>query len=252
MMVLALVASAFAPGFAACGGDDDGPPGVDAAGAADAGVDAQDPRFDELGASIEAERVGFGAPGVAVAVLVDGELKWAAGFGQVGPERSDPVQPTTLFRLASVTKMLTATALLQLVASGEVNLDAPVTDVLPGFALAPSEDTASSIRVRDLLTHSTGMFDYLAIDAPGPDSDLQEVLVGPTFANSVIMMAPAGRMYNYSNPNFMVAGLIVESERGIPYRQAMHDLVFAPLGMDRTFFLPSDVLADGDYASGKA
>src|SRR5262249_34004677 len=65
------------------------------------------------------------------------------------------------------------------------------------------------------------------------------------------LMVPADTFYNYSNPNFMVAGLIAETIAGKPYRDLVHDQVLAPLGMTRTFFLPSEVLADGDYAIGK-
>lgn len=236
----------------ACG-DGGGTAPIDATVEADAAavIDAADDRFAELAAAIEQERLALGAPGVAVAVLEDGELVWSAGFGHTAPDGDVPTKPTTLFRIASVTKMMTATALLQQVATGDVELDVPVTDYVPGFSLAGDPGLADTVSVRHLLTHASAMYDHIEIDAsPTSDSDLSSYLQGPTFASQVYLMAEAGRMYNYSNPNYMVAGLIAEMVAGVPYRQLMRERVFDPLGMTRTVFLPSEVLADGDYASG--
>jgi len=75
-------------------------------------------------------------------------------------------------------------------------------------------------------------------------------MLGP-YAENGYLMAPPGRMYNYSNPGYMFAGLVAETVGGDYYRLRMHDEVLLPQGMDRTYFLPSEVLADGDYALGK-
>lgn len=231
---------------AACG--DDAPETPDAQPPApDAGPD---PRFDDLAAAIEAERVALGASGVAVAVMEDGEVSWSAGFGTKAPDSDEPTRATTLFRIGSVTKMMTATALLQLAASGDVALDAPITDYLPDFQVA-GEPGASAIRVEDLLTHTHGMVDYLAIDAPpAADEELYDFLHGFFFRNNVYLMAPPGRLFNYSNPGYYTAGLLVEELAGAPYREVMRDRVFLLLGMERTYFLADEVIADGDYPSG--
>ncbi len=65
-------------------------------------------------------------------------------------------------------------------------------------------------------------------------------------------MAPAGRMYNYTNVGYMLAGLVTESASGTYYRHYLRENVFAPLGMTRTVFLPEEVIADGDFAYGKS
>ena len=207
-----------------------------------------DPSYQPLADKIEAERVKLGAPGAAVLVIKDGNITFARGFG-TKTAGGDPVQATTLFRIGSTTKMMTTTLLLQLVATGQVNLDDPVTKALPAFHLQPGADVATSITIRQLLSHSTGLYDYLEVDGPHDDASLNSYLTG-AFGGIEFEMAPAGRMWNYSNPNFMLAGLTAEVVGGVPYRQAMHDKVWAPLGMDRTMFLPSEVLADGDYATG--
>ena len=81
------------------------------------------------------------------------------------------------------------------------------------------------------------------------DAALEAYLTG-RFADIGYSGAPAGAAWAYANVNFMLAGLIAEKVNDVPYRTLMHDRVFAPLKMERTFFLPSEVSADGDYAVG--
>jgi CubicO group peptidase (beta-lactamase class C family) len=220
------------------------------ASAPDTGEEPIPERFAELAQSFEAERIALGAPGAAIAVIEGGEVSFARGFGSKHPNENDPVRATTLFRIGSVTKVLTAIVVLQLVAEGRISLDDPLTEALPGFAFAQDPSWAPSITVRHLLTHASGMVDYAVAEVPPDqqlDSALESYLYGE-FAEIAYLMAPAGRMWNYSNPNFYVAGLVAEKERGEPYRSLMRERLFAPLGMDRTFFLPSEALEDGDFA----
>lgn len=254
---------------AGCGDDDDGPlqggaGGEGGSGAAGAGAnpggggggggEPVDPRFQPLIDAVEAEREELGAPGVAVAIIEDGEVTFAQGFGSKDPDDPNaPVLPTTLFRIGSVNKMLTAATLLQSVEAGQVDLDAALTDYVDDFALPEGAGDASTITVRDLLRQSSGLYDFLRIRVPaaqGQDSSLAEFLTGPGFENNEYMMAPAGAMWNYSNPNFYFSGLIAESVSSQPYRALMKGRLFDPLGMTRTFFLGSEVEADGDYALG--
>jgi CubicO group peptidase (beta-lactamase class C family) len=94
------------------------------------------------------------------------------------------------------------------------------------------------------------MYDYLTVDTPDNQQTpemLHDYLLGP-FQYYCWFMSPPGRMYNYSNPNFMLAGLLVESTSGEFYRDYMASHVWEPLGMVRTTLYVDDVLADGDYA----
>jgi CubicO group peptidase (beta-lactamase class C family) len=208
-------------------------------------------RFAPIAKAIEDERIKLGAPGVAVAILEGGMVTFASGFGSKDPNGDDPVLASTLFRIGSVNKVLTATALLQLVESGDIDLDAPMTTYLPSLAFAKDASWAPSIKTRHLITHESAVVDFLEIDSsPAKDADLSAVMLGP-FAQEGYLMAPAGRMYNYSNPGYMYAGLVAQAVSGSWYRTLMAERVFAPLGMDRTFFLPTEVTADGDYALGK-
>ena len=227
--------------------------------AADAGGDSAaekdgsgSERFRFLVESMEQEMDALDIPGAAVAVMENGQVTFAQGFGTRHPDREEPVKPTTLFRIGSVTKMITAAGLLQLVDEGRVDLDAPITDYIPDFGFSRDESWAPGITARHLLTHSSGIYDYLEVDT-GPelrDDDALSVYMNGEFGDVSYLMAPSGRMYNYSNPNFMLSGLITETVSGEYYNDYIRERVLMPLGMKRTFFLPEEVLEDGDYACG--
>jgi CubicO group peptidase (beta-lactamase class C family) len=213
-----------------------------------------EPRFEALADKIEAERVATGTPGVAALLIEGDEVVFAHGFGSRHPtsDEYEPVTAATLFRIGSVTKMLTATAFLQLVASGDITVDAPVTDVIPEFAGLIPEGTPD-MSMEHVLTHSSGVVDYLEIDAPPgeqTDAALDSVLTG-RLAQDGYLMSPPGRMWNYANPNYYILGLAVERLVGQPYVQVMEERVFGPLGMERTLFRPEEVMEDGDFAWGK-
>lgn len=227
-------------------GDDDG------GALEDGGEPPLDPRFANVVARFEAERVAFGAPGASLALIEGGEVTLLRGFGVRHPDQPERVGPDTRFRIASCTKTLTAVALLRLVEQGRVDLDAPITTYAPDFDLAQDETWAPSMRVRHLLTHSSGISDYLELDVQprfNEDGGLQRYLLG-RFGAVGYLMAPSGRMYNYANPNFSLAALVQELVSEVPYRIYLQDEVLRPLGMDRTVLLPDEVLADADYATG--
>jgi len=226
-------------------------PGEDADARGDAPVDAPAGVFQAIAARAEQERAQLGAPGVAIAILQNGQVTWSGGFGSKDPNGDDPVHDTTLFRIGSVQKMLTATALLRRVEAGQVDLQQPITTYLPTLSFALDPSWAPSITVWNMLTHTSGIVDYLEVDsALRDDSALSEYLLG-TFAQQGYLMVSPGRFYNYTNPGYMYAGLVTETVAGKPYRIDLKDSVLAPLDMNRTFLLPADVLADGDYALGK-
>src|SRR5262245_25171815 len=152
-----------------------------------------DPRFQPLVDQIEAERTELGAPGVAVLVMENGAITFAHGFGLKNPDGTEKVDAGTLFRIGSVTKMLTTTALLGLVASGQVGLADPVTRAIPGFKVASPAGAEATITVRHLLTHASGLFDYLGDlnTADQSDGSLGSFTTGE-FSMNEWQMAPAG------------------------------------------------------------
>jgi CubicO group peptidase (beta-lactamase class C family) len=209
-------------------------------------------RYAAFAASFDQERRQMGVSGASVALLENGQVTFAHGFGTKGPSSQEPVHARTLFRIGSMTKALTATALLGLVQERTVDLDATLLSVVPDVTITDTSGGGNlgALTIRQLLSHQSGLYDYLVLDGPADDAALSGYLTSPSFAADEYFMDPPGTFYNYANPNFALAGLALERAGGVSYRQAVTDRVLAPLGMRRTFFLPSDVVADGDFSDG--
>ncbi len=208
------------------------------------------PRYRAFARAFDEERQALGASGSAVAILEHGRVTFAHGFGTRGPGSAEPAQATTLFRIGSMTKALTATALLSLVDQRALGLDSKLKEIVPDIAISGPE--LSDLTVRQLLSHQSGLFDYGTLDGPRDDAGLSSFATSDTFRAAEYFMDPPGTFWNYSNPNFILAGLAAERVSGVSYREFMAARVFEPLHMERTFFLASDVLADGDYAVGRS
>ena len=123
-----------------------------------------------------------------------------------------------------------------------------MTSAIPDVAL----DTTylPGLTLHDALSHQSGLLDYIVISGDASDSALSQMLTSTTWRTTDYFMDPPATFWNYANPNFYLAGLAVERADGVPYRQSVQKRVLAPLGMTRTFFLPSDVKADGDFSNG--
>jgi len=186
-------------------------------------------------------------PGASVAVIVDGELVYEHGYGVKRRGGSDPVHAETQFRIGSVTKMFTAAAVMQQVEAGTVFLDDRVTRYVPELSFL-GHWPAEAMTVEHLLTHASGIPDLIfPPDGPtGPDALSDWALE----LNDVGLHAPPGAFWNYSNPNFSLAGLVVERATGSEYRRYMTDHVFAPAGLSLTTFDPAEVVARGDFTYG--
>jgi CubicO group peptidase (beta-lactamase class C family) len=195
------------------------------------------------------------APGAAIAILENGQVTFSYGVGRRDPRAPDRVRSTTLFRVGSITKMMTALAVLQQVQAGSVDLDHPVIEYVPGLHLDDADSNAmlAGVTVRQLLDHSTGLNDYLETAPPAgerSDEALEGFFTG-RWAGLGYFMVPPGTFYNYANPNYMLAGLVAEQTAGLSYRQLVRERILERLGMQRTFFLGSEVRADGDFAVGQ-
>jgi CubicO group peptidase (beta-lactamase class C family) len=212
--------------------------------------DGERPKSGEISSRIdscvEANRVQLGAPGAAVAVALDGEMLYQRGYGVKRRGGNDPVTPDTIFRIGSVTKQMTAAAVLQQVELGRVDLDAPVTDYVPELVIG-GRWPADRIKVRHVLTHTSGFPDRINEHSVVGD---QALSFWATLQTQVRLHAPPGSFWNYSNPNFMIAGLVAERASGTPYRDLLEDSLWQPAGMTDTTFNPSRVIAGGDYSFG--
>jgi CubicO group peptidase (beta-lactamase class C family) len=194
-----------------------------------------------------ADMARHNTPGAAVTVALDGAVVYEKGYGVKHRRNGGAVGAGTTFRIGSITKQLTAAAVMQQVEAGAVELAAPVTVWVPELSLAGAVP-AAAITVRHLLTHTTGYPDNVE-SVTGSTADAALSAWVATQAG-VRLHAPPGSFWNYSNPNFMLAGLVAERASGVPYRRLMRDRVFGPAGMTRTTFDPAQVLQWGDYTWG--
>ncbi|GAA4735282.1 serine hydrolase domain-containing protein [Actinomycetospora chibensis] len=170
-----------------------------------------------------------GLPGMAAAVTHGPDVVHLAGFGTDG--RGGPVTPGTRFRIASLSKSFTATAVLQLAAAHRIDLDAPVRRYLPGFATG-DPGASTRISVRHLLNQTSGIADtgFPAITAD--DQDLEQRV---TSLRTARPESEPGTEFHYSDLNYQVLARVVEVVAGEPWAQYLSRQVFAPLGMTRTF-----------------
>lgn len=203
-----------------------------------------------LNAALVTGRNNNAYSGIAAAVVLDGRVVYRIGLGTVSPTSTQAVLPSTRFRFGSLAKSMTATALLSLAREGRIGLHDPVTTLLPGFELYGAPGWSERLTAHRLLSHQGGIQDSGTLNGPRDDGALAAAFYDPAFLASVPLIVAPGTFYNYSNPNFALAGLLVEAADGRPYRHAMRQRVFKPLNMKRTTFLPSDVLADDDFAYG--
>jgi len=171
-----------------------------------------------------------GEPGAAVLVWKAGTVILKKSYGLADTERNVPATPETVFRLASVTKMFTGTAVLMLADRGKLALDDPVTKFLPEYP-APGQ----KITVSHLLSHTSGLADYL--DRPNSmewarnEYTVQDLV--DAFKDRPASFAP-GEKNVYSNSNYILLGAIIEKLSGVTFSQFVEANLFRPPGMTST------------------
>ena len=191
----------------------------------------------------------LGATGAAVAIWHDGTL-YAGTVGTTSPDGDLAVAPTTLFRIGSTTKVMTSVAMLAAADRGQLAMTDRVVDHIAGLDIAG--DGFADVQLHHLLSQTSGISEITPLNGSSNDDLLQSFTTSSVgFAGQTYMMAPAGSFWNYSNPNFALAGAVTEIADGRIYRDLMREDVFRPLAMDRTFFLGEDVADDGDFAESE-
>lgn len=168
-------------------------------------------------------------PGASVAVVKDGRVVAERSYGLADVESRIPITDRTNFRLASLTKQFTATAVIRLVKEGKLSLDQRASDVLPEL-----RSYAHGITIRHLLTHTSGIWAY---EDFVPDTQTYQVkdrdaltLIGR--ADSLYF--PPGSAFRYSNTGYALLALIVERVSGERFADFLRARIFRPLGMDST------------------
>lgn len=198
----------------------------------------------------------YDVPGLSVAVIHDGKIAWARGWGVRDLTSCAPVTPNTSFQAASISKVITAVMALRLVEQGKIGLDRNINEALRSWQLPKDEKLApNGVTLRELLSHTAGLnvhgFDHgYQPGAPLPTTvQILEGADGPP----VRSVLPAGAQFEYSGGGYMVAQLALTDVSGMSFADLAQREVLGPLGMTRSAFaMPPSPAIRADMAFGSA
>ncbi|MDM5291778.1 serine hydrolase [Peribacillus simplex] len=174
----------------------------------------------------------FNVPGAMFVVVQDGQVVLSKGYGYANKESKTPVDSNTVFRIGSISKTLTAAAVLQLADQGKIKLDQDIQSYLGGITIPNS--TGIPLTMENMLTHMTGFdFPYEKDDDASPDLLNQENSLRDFLMDRMptIVRTP-GEAYQYDDYAFALAGYAVEQVTGLPFHEYMDKNIFQPLGMN--------------------
>jgi len=186
--------------------------------------------FSELDTLILAELKEKNTPGAVITIVRGDRVIYQKAFGVANVETNAAMQPEMLFRLGSTTKMFTAAAMVSLSEKGKIELSEAIGNRIKGLSPRLSQSTPNS-----LLSNSAGVRDFAPSVISNDDGALGQMI--RTWKDDVLF-ANQGEVYSYSSPGFWLSGFVVEELDGKPYADAMDELLFKPLGMERTTLRP--------------
>jgi len=182
-------------------------------------------------------------PGLAVGIVQNGSIIFLKGFGKARPDRN--VTDETPFVIGSLSKSFTAVALLQLREAGKINLDAPVQSYLPWFRVSDDLYASVQITTRHLLTHTSGLSRFAGRELLGQTKNVGREQRVRELKNSRLVH-PVGTVSEYSNCNYLVAGLLIEAVSGTFYENYLYEHILRPLNMRyHTFLSEQSALYEG-------
>jgi CubicO group peptidase (beta-lactamase class C family) len=237
LISLVVLVAAGSPGLAQTPGSSNTP--EDPTDASSSSWEASTLRADDVGAfmdeKIPEQLEELKVPGAAVSVVADGRQIFAKGYGLAETENERPiVAERTTLHINSVSKLFTATAVMQLVEQGKLDLDTDVNEYLTEFEIRDTYP-GNPVTLRHLLTHTAGFEDPL-IDldrgSGGDNPDLGEYLAD----REPERVRPPGQVHSYSDYGFELAGYLVQVRSGVPFERYVEQQIFAPLGMTNTMF----------------
>lgn len=186
--------------------------------------------FSELEKLVPAELKEKNTPGAVIAIVSGDRVIYQKAFGVANVETNAEMQPEMLFRLGSTTKMFTAAAMVTLAEKGKIKLNEPIGNYIKGLSPRISQTTPHY-----LLSNSAGVRDFAAPFISNDDAALGNMVRS---WKDDVFFAEQGEVYSYSSPGFWLSGFVIEELDGKPYADAMTELLFKPLGMERTTLRP--------------
>jgi len=182
-----------------------------------------------------------GVPSASVAVVKDGQIAYLRAYGNARLDPQTPAKPEMRYSVGSISKQFTAAAILLLQEEGKLFLDDKVGKFIPGIT------RANEVTIRQLLSHTSGYQDYW------PQDYLMPMMVQPVTAQKILdtwarkpLDFEPGTKWQYSNTNYVIAGLIVEKASGEPLLQFLQQKIFAPLNMKSVADVDRAKLGDTD------
>src|ERR1700752_2376149 len=188
----------------------------------------------QIEAAVSAFMSSTHVPGVSVAVVENGEYEWGSGFGLADVENNAPASEHSLFRLASISKSLTATAAMQLWERGKLDLDAPVQRYCPSFPQKPWP-----ITTRQAMGQLAGIRHYKSGSQDDPEVGNTKHFENPIqggldfFKNDALLSEP-GKQFHYSTHGYTLVGCVIEGASGEKYVDVLRQNVFATARMEQT------------------
>src|SRR5580700_7932470 len=176
-------------------------------------------------------------PGAVLGIWADGQEILAA-CGVLNRATGVEVTTDSLFQVGSITKVWTATMIMQLIDEGLLSLDTTVAEALPGVRLGAA-DLGDQVTVAHLLTHTSGIDGDVFTDT-GRGDDCVEKYVG--LMSGVKQNHPLGATWSYCNYGFTLAGRVIEKLTGLTWDAALRERIYAPLGLKHTVTLPEEAL----------
>ena len=181
---------------------------------------------------IEKIRTTYEIPGVAVGIVKDGQIYYTKGFGVMNTKTKDPVTENTIFHMASVSKPFVATAIMQLVEAGKVELNKPVVGYIPYFEVTGIKHL--KITVQQMLTHTSGMPDVMDYEWGQPEEPADALMrYTKSLKDEKLIFAP-GEKWQYSNMAFEVLGHLIEKVSGLSFEEYIRKNILDPLGMKQS------------------
>ena len=182
-----------------------------------------------------------GIPGASVAIVKDGRIAYLQAYGNARLESRVPAKPEMRYSVGSISKQFTAAAVLLLQEQGKLSLDDKVGRFLPTLT------RSNEVTIRQLLSHTSGYQDFW------PQDYVPDFMLRPVTAEQIMdewsrkpLDFDPGTKWQYSNTNYVIAGVIVEKVSGIPLLQFLEKRVFAPLAMNSVANVDQENLGEGD------